>query len=66
MYGVEIMTRLEELNDYLTNTVSVSYGLGIGGNAQVLNIVFDGITAEEEQKIKDDLVVLFPDVVNFS
>lgn len=60
------MTKLEEVIIYLNDVIKISFGLGIGGNQQILNIFFEGLSAEQEQQIKDDLIARFPEVVNFS
>lgn len=60
------MTKLEEVIIYLNDVIKIGFGLGIGGNQQILNIFFEGLSAEQEQQIKDDLIARFPEVVNFS
>jgi hypothetical protein len=58
------MTRFEEFVDYLDN-YPVGYGLGIGCNFQIIDIFFEGLTDEEQQTLKQTLITMFPDVVNF-
>lgn len=65
MYGEGTMTRIEEVEQYLANEVNVPFGLAIGGDTQIIDIVFDNVTEQEAAIIKDNLVKLFPDVVKF-
>lgn len=66
MYGLEMMIKIQKVEQYLQNELNVSFGLAISGNEQIIDIVFENITEKEAATIKDDLVKLFPDVINFS
>lgn len=60
----------DELIAAIENRVSEltldGFGMSIGGNQQVVNIVFETLTPEEVISIKQDLSVNFPDSVSFT
>lgn len=60
----------DELIAAIENRVSEltpdGFGMSIGGNQQVVDIVFETLTPEEVSSIKQDLSVNFPDSVSFT
>jgi hypothetical protein len=58
--------RINEVEIYIGQLTPDGFGLSIGADFRILDIVFETLSPEEVISIKQDLSVNFPDAVYFN
>lgn len=58
--------RIDEVEIHIGQLTPDGFGLSIGADFRIVDIVFETLTPEEVSSIKQDLSVNFPDVVSFT
>ena len=58
--------RINEVEIYIGQLTPDGFGLSIGADFRILDIVFETLSPEEVISIKQDLSVNFPDSVSFT
>ena len=61
-----IKERINEVEIYIGQLTPDGFGLSIGADFKILDIVFETLSPEEVISIKQDLSVNFPDAVYFN
>jgi hypothetical protein len=57
--------RIQEVEIYIGQLTPDGFGLSIGADFRILDIIFETLSPEEVISIKQDLSVNFPDAVYF-
>jgi hypothetical protein len=58
--------RINEVEIYIGQLTPDGFGLSIGADFRILDIIFETLSPEEVISIKQDLSVNFPDAVYFN
>lgn len=58
--------RIDEVEIYIGQLTPDGFGLSIGADFRILDIIFETLSPEEVISIKQDLSVNFPDAVYFN
>jgi hypothetical protein len=58
--------RIQEVEIYIGQLTPDGFGLSIGSDFRILDIIFETLSPEEVISIKQDLSVNFPDAVYFN
>jgi hypothetical protein len=58
--------RIQEVEIYIGQLTPDGFGLSIGADFRIMDIIFETLSPEEVISIKQDLSVNFPDVVYFN
>jgi hypothetical protein len=58
--------RIDEVEIYIGQLTPDGFGLSIGADFRIMDIIFETLSPEEVISIKQDLSANFPDVVYFN